>query len=204
MAALIIQIITESLVLGSLAGIIVMFVSRVVKIYQSEEVMHEEIGMMGMIAFVMLIASGYANVLTETGAINELVDATLNITGESHLSVAFFLLIVGTIITLGIGTSFGTIPILAVLYAPVMIAVGMSPLASAALIGTAARSKPGWRSWAVRASPTSCATARTCGSGPAQRSPPDAMCCRPGRRPHRRAPPQAHRLRRSDSNTTLP
>lgn len=137
-SALVLQLVTESLVLGALAGIIVMFATRVVKMYQGEEVVHEGIGMMGMIAFVMLIASGYANVLTETGSVNELVDATLNITGESHLSVAFFLLLVGTIVTMGIGTSFGTIPILATLYAPVMIAVGMSPFVCAVLIGTAA------------------------------------------------------------------
>lgn len=138
LSALVLQIVTESLVLGALAGIIVMFATRVVKMYQGDEVVHEGIGMMGMIAFVMLIASGYANVLTETGSVKELVDATLNITGESHLSVAFFLLVVGTIVTMGIGTSFGTIPILATLYAPVMIAVGMSPLVCAVLIGTAA------------------------------------------------------------------
>jgi len=138
LATLILLIITDSLVLGALVGIIVMFLTRVVKMYEGERVVHEGISMMGMIAFVMLIASGYANVLTESGSINELVDATLSITGESHLSVAFFLLLVGLVITMGIGTSFGTIPILAALYAPVLIAVGMSPLASAALVGTAA------------------------------------------------------------------
>lgn len=137
-AALIIQIITEELVLGALAGIFVMFVLRVVKMYEGDRVVNEGIGMMGMIAFVMLVASGYAEVLKETGAIEELVNATLSFTGESHLTIAFFLLVVGLLITMGIGTSFGTIPILAALYAPVLIAVGMSPLASAALIGTAA------------------------------------------------------------------
>lgn len=138
LVALTIQLITESLILGALGGIFVMFLLRVIKLYEGERVVHEGIGMMGMIAFVMLIASGYAHVLTETGGITELVDATLKVTGESHLSVAFFLLVVGLLITIGIGTSFGTIPILAALYAPVLIAVGMSPLASAALIGTAA------------------------------------------------------------------
>lgn len=136
--ALVVQLTTETLVLGAMAGIIIMFLFRVIKMYEGERVVHEGIGMMGMIAFVMLVASGYATVLTESGAVNELVEATLKITGESHLSVAFFLLAVGLLITMGIGTSFGTIPILAVLYAPVLIAVGMSPLASAALIGTAA------------------------------------------------------------------
>lgn len=136
--ALVLQIITKELVLGALAGIIVMFVFQVVKMYEGDRVVNEGIGMMGMIAFVMLVASGYAEVLKETGAIDELVHAALAFTGESHLSIAFFLLLVGLLITMGIGTSFGTIPILAALYAPVLIAVGMSPLASAALIGTAA------------------------------------------------------------------
>lgn len=137
-AALGFQLFTDSLVLGALAGIAIMFLTRVVKMYDGEKIVHEGITMMGMIAFVMLIASGYANVLKKTGAIDELVDATLSLTGDSHLSVAFFLLVVGLLITMGIGTSFGTIPILAALYAPILIVVGMSPLASAALIGTAA------------------------------------------------------------------
>jgi len=136
--ALVLQIVTESLVLGALAGIIVMFVFRVVKLYEGDRVVNEGIGMMGMIAFVMLVASGYATVLTETGAVDELVEKTLAFTGDSHFVIAFFLLVVGLLITMGIGTSFGTIPILAALYVPVMMAVGMSPLASAALIGTAA------------------------------------------------------------------
>lgn len=94
--------------------------------------------MMGMIAFVMLVASGYANVLTETGSINELVEYTLSFVGESKLAIAFLLLTVGLFITIGIGTSFGTVPILAALYVPILLSIGMSPLASAALIGTAA------------------------------------------------------------------
>lgn len=136
--ALTIQLVTDSLVLGALAGIIIMFATRVVKFYEGDRVVNEGIGMMGMIAFVMLIASGYAKVLTESGAVDELVKVTLSLTGDSKFIIALLLLSVGLVITLGIGTSFGTIPILAALYIPVLLAAGMSPLASAALIGTAA------------------------------------------------------------------
>src|SRR5690625_5218246 len=132
------QIITDSLILGALVGIIVMFVTRVVKLYQGDLVVNDGIGMMGMIAFVMLIASGYAKVLTESGAVDELVKMTLNFTGDSKFVIAVLLLSVGLVITLGIGTSFGTIPILAALYIPILLATGMSPMASAALIGSAA------------------------------------------------------------------
>ncbi|HIV73470.1 MAG TPA: sodium:proton antiporter [Candidatus Pseudogracilibacillus intestinigallinarum] len=137
-AALIIQLVTESLVLGALAGIIVMFATRVVEFYKGDKVVNEGVGMMGMIAFVMLIASGYASVLKETGHIDELVEATIGIVGDSHFLIGLFLLLVGLLITMGIGTSFGTIPILAALYVPIFIATGISPVAGAALIGTAA------------------------------------------------------------------
>ena len=136
-AALIIQLVTESLVLGALAGIIVMFATRVVEFYKGDKVVNEGVGMMGMIAFVMLIASGYASVLKETGHIDELVEATIGIVGDSHFLIGLFLLLVGLLITMGIGTSFGTIPILAALYVPIFIATGISPVAGAALIGTA-------------------------------------------------------------------
>ena len=136
-AALSTQLLTESLVLGALAGIIIMFLSRVVKMYEGDLVINEGIGMMGMIAFVMLIASGYANVLKETGAVTELVEKTTSIIGTSPFVLAVVMLTVGLIITMGIGSSFGTIPILAALYVPLCIAAGLSPMATAALIGTA-------------------------------------------------------------------
>src|SRR5690625_6366792 len=107
-----------------------MFVTLFVKLYQGDLVVNDGIGMMGMIAFVMLIASGYAKVLTESGAVDELVKMTLNFTGDSKFVIAVLLLSVGLVITLGIGTSFGTIPILAALYIPILLATGMSPMAS--------------------------------------------------------------------------
>lgn len=137
LAALVIQILTSSLVLGALSGIVVMFITRVVPMKSGDKVINDGISMMGMIAFVMLVASGYATVLTKTGAVDGLVEETLRFTGESHIIIAIVLLLVGLLITMGIGTSFGTIPILAALYIPILLAVGMSPLASAALIGTA-------------------------------------------------------------------
>lgn len=136
-AALVTQLTTESLVLGALAGIAVLFITRVVKLYEGERVVHEGIGMMGMIAFVMLVASGYATVLKETGDVDKLVANTTDIIGTSPIVVSFAMLTVGLFITMGIGSSFGTIPILAALYVPICAATGFSPLATAALIGTA-------------------------------------------------------------------
>ena len=137
-AALVVQIWLQSLVLAALVGIVILFLARVVEPSRGDEMVQRGVSMMGFIAFVMLIAAGYANVLKETGHIHELVEWTLAFTGESTLLLAFFLLVVGLVITLGIGSSFGTIPILAALYIPVFLEAGVSPLLAAVLIGTAA------------------------------------------------------------------
>ncbi|MFD1707259.1 Na+/H+ antiporter family protein [Siminovitchia sediminis] len=137
LAALVIQLTTDSLVLGALTGIIIMFLTRVIKFNEGDQVVQEGIGMMGMIAFVMLVASGYATVLKETGSVSELVEKTTGMIGDSQMLLAFFMLLLGLVITMGIGSSFGTIPILAALYVPLCAAAGLSPMATAALVGTA-------------------------------------------------------------------
>jgi predicted histidine transporter YuiF (NhaC family) len=47
------------------------------------------------------------------------------------------MLLIGLLITMATGSSFGTIPIIAALFVPICATVGFSPLATAALIGTA-------------------------------------------------------------------
>lgn len=136
-SALVVQIVTESLVLGALTGIFLMYIFAVVPFKEGEKVVTDGITMMGMIAFVMLIASGYATILKETGAVNELVEAA-TVLGDNKLIIAIVMLLIGLLITMGIGSSFGTIPIIAALFVPICIAVGFSPLATASLIGTAA------------------------------------------------------------------
>ncbi|WP_257346856.1 Na+/H+ antiporter family protein [Pseudalkalibacillus decolorationis] len=135
--ALIVQLKTDSLVLGALTGIVLMFLFTVVPFKEGEKAVNEGITMMGMIAFVMLIASGYATILKETGSVDSLVQSATGILGDSKLIVAIVLLLVGLLITMGIGSSFGTIPIIAALFVPICATVGFSALATAALIGTA-------------------------------------------------------------------
>lgn len=88
-AALVVQLVSKSLVLGALTGIILLFITRVVKFHDGDKVVQEGIGMMGMIAFVMLVASGYATVLKETGSVTELVENTTGLVGNSPMLLAF-------------------------------------------------------------------------------------------------------------------
>lgn len=133
------QIVLENLIAGALVGLIILFITGAVPFKLNNKVMTDGISLMGTIAFVMLAASGFAGILKETGAVQALVDAAIDLPGMSSKPlVAFSLLVVGLVITIGIGTSFGTVPILAALYVPICLALGFSPIAIAVLIGTAA------------------------------------------------------------------
>ncbi|MUV38678.1 putative membrane protein [Lentibacillus sp. JNUCC-1] len=136
-AALVVQIVTQNLIIGALTGLVLMFLFVAVPFKKGEKVMADGISMMGMIAIVMLVASGFGNVLTETGAVDALVEASSGFLSGNKSLVAIVLLLVGLLVTIGIGSSFGTIPIIAALFVPICVTAGFSPLATAALIGTA-------------------------------------------------------------------
>lgn len=78
------------------------------------------------------------NVMNTTGAVSELVEASVGMMGDSKLLAAIVMMIIGLIITMGIGTSFGTIPVLAVLYVPLCAEMGFSVGATVMLIAAAA------------------------------------------------------------------
>ena len=50
---------------------------------------------------------------------------------------ALVMLIVGLIVTMGIGSSFSTLPIIATIYVPLCLALGFSPAATVAIVGAA-------------------------------------------------------------------
>ena len=78
-----------------------------------------------------------------TGGIDTLVNYITPFMMSNKIIAASLMLFVGLFITMGIGTSFGTIPILAVLYVPICIKLGFSipstiiVLAAAAALGDA-------------------------------------------------------------------
>ncbi|MBW4828208.1 MAG: Na+/H+ antiporter family protein [Clostridiaceae bacterium] len=135
--AFIVQVITESLPLGAIAGLIIMLILGAFKWRDIDNLMGDGIFMMSFIAFVMLVASGYGAVLRETGGVETLVEAATGLMGGSKFIGALIMLFIGLIVTMGIGTSFGTIPIIATIYVPLASALGFSPAAIIALVGTA-------------------------------------------------------------------
>lgn len=133
-----IQIATHSMIYGGLAGFLVFTLSGVFKRGDSDDIFIKGMRMMAMIGFIMIAASGFAEVLRSTGDIESLVSTSVNIMGDSKAIAALLMLLVGLFITIGIGSSFSTIPIIAAIYVPLALQLGFSPLAIVALVGTAA------------------------------------------------------------------
>ncbi|CRI32261.1 Na+/H+ antiporter family protein [Helicobacter ailurogastricus] len=135
--AFVVQIATGSLPLGAFIGLMVMLVGGVIKWGQMDSVIDEGVKMMAFVAFVMLVASGFGEVLQKTHAITDLVHiASGAISGK--FAGAVIMLVIGLFITLGIGTSFGTLPIIATFYCPLCLALGFDAKAAILLIGIAA------------------------------------------------------------------
>lgn len=135
--AVVVQITLESLPLAALMGLAVMIAGRAFKFSELDAHVTGGISMMGFIAFVMLIAGGYAAILKETGAVNELIESVVPYIGASKVMAATIITAIGLLVTMGIGTSFGTVPILAVIYVPLCAAVGFSVPATILLITAA-------------------------------------------------------------------
>lgn len=139
----IVQLLTHSLPLGALVGLGVIFSFNVIPKNKMDHMMNEGIYLMGYVAFVMLVAAGFASVLKESGAIETLVSTVISILPQNIILISLVALILGLFITIGIGTSFGTIPILAVLFVPVCLNMGFNTpqivvlLAAASALGDA-------------------------------------------------------------------
>ncbi|MDP0489244.1 MAG: SLC13 family permease [Fusobacterium sp. JB021] len=132
-----IQLKTGSLPLGALFALIFMSITKVIPRNLFDDTLNEGVNLMGFIAFVMLVAAGFGNVIRETGAVPTLVQSIIHIIGNNKILGASLMLLIGLFITLGIGTSFGTIPILAVIYCPLALKLGFSPQGIAILISAA-------------------------------------------------------------------
>ena len=134
----IIKIDSGSLPLGAVVALAAMLIFGVIKWKSLDEFINGGVGLMGLIAFIMLVAAGYGNIIRQTGAVGELVDSIHGLIGGSKALGISVMLLVGLLITMGIGTSFGTIPVVAAIYIPLCIKLGLSVPGSIVVLAAAA------------------------------------------------------------------
>ncbi|EIJ71175.1 MULTISPECIES: Na+/H+ antiporter family protein [Pasteurellaceae] len=131
------QLFTSSTIIGGLAGLIIFGICGVFRLKESNDIFQQGLRLMAMIGFVMIAASGFANVINATQGVNDLVQ-TFSQGIESKGIAAFLMLLVGLLITMGIGSSFSTVPIITSIYVPLCLTLGFSPLATISIVGVSA------------------------------------------------------------------
>ncbi|WP_261130469.1 Na+/H+ antiporter family protein [Bacillus sp. Marseille-Q3570] len=136
-ATVVVQILTESMIMGALTGIILLFFAGSFSIRESDVIFTDGMKMMAFIGFVMITAAGFAEVMRKTGDIEKLVEGASAVFAGNQVLAALVMLLVGLLVTMGIGSSFATIPIIATIFVPFAQELGFSPLAIVALVGTA-------------------------------------------------------------------
>ncbi|MGV3003235.1 Na+/H+ antiporter family protein [Vibrio sp. E150_018] len=130
------QLYSGSMIVGALVGFIILSFGK--PFQTSQDSFTRGVQMMAMIGFIMISANGFASVMKATGGVETLVTFLQTSMNGHQALAALMMLIVGLLITMGIGSSFSTIPIIATIYVPLAISFGFSPAATIALVGTAA------------------------------------------------------------------
>lgn len=127
----------NSLLVGALVGLMIFMLTGAVKWRQADDVFTAGMRMMALIGFIMISAQGFAAVMDATGDVDPLVTTVADLFAGNKAAAAIAMLVVGLIVTMGIGSSFSTLPIITTIYVPLCLALGFSPLATVAIIGTA-------------------------------------------------------------------
>lgn len=136
-ASLAVQLPTDSMIMGSLAGIIILYVTGALKVKEADAVLSDGMRMMAFVGFVMISANGFSGVINATGDVEPLVAGAMDVFGGNVNIAVLVMLLVGLVVTMGIGSSFATIPIIAAIFVPIAMELGLSELAIICLIGTA-------------------------------------------------------------------
>ncbi|MEH6365166.1 MAG: Na+/H+ antiporter NhaC family protein, partial [Pseudomonas marincola] len=135
--AFVVQLWLDSMIIGALAGFVIFSVSGVVRWKEADDLFTEGMKMMAMIGFIMIAAAGFAEVMRATGDVKSLVDSAATLIGNNKAIGALLMLLVGLLVTMGIGSSFSTVPIIAAIFVPLGVQLGFSPIAIVCIVGTA-------------------------------------------------------------------
>lgn len=137
LTSLIAQNVSGSMILGGLVGVMIFSLFGIVKWEQNNDVFSKGVAMMAMIGFIMIAAQGFASVMKASGDVSSLVQSAAGVIEGNQPLAAALILLVGLMITMGIGSSFSTVPIIATLFVPLCLELNFSVMATAALVGTA-------------------------------------------------------------------
>ena len=138
LVAVVVQSATESMALGALSAVAAVLITGAIKWKDFDTVTMEGIASMSLVCFVLLVAGGFATVSREVGQLDVLVASLVTLIGGNKLLGAFVMLCLGLLVTMGIGSAWGTIPIIATVLVPMGLQLGFSTSSIIMLVSAAA------------------------------------------------------------------
>ena len=129
--------ITSNIPLSATAGIAFLILTGVIRPSKLSNHFAASVKEMAYGCVVLMAAGGFGSVTREIGNLDSLVAAVSNMLGGSQFFGALIMLLLGLGVTMGIGTSFGTVPIVATILVPLGLNLGMSPAAIIMLVAAA-------------------------------------------------------------------
>jgi predicted histidine transporter YuiF (NhaC family) len=133
-AALAIQVMVKAISLSALASFLFRSFVGVIRRKDFDDIVASGFKMMSLISFTMIAAAGFSHSLRIFGGIDEIVNWLTIHTLNSKVLASLSLLFIRFLISVGIGSSFSTVPIAATVSVPLGLTPGFSPAAIAIII----------------------------------------------------------------------
>ena len=136
-SVVVVQVTTGSMPLAALVMIGILVITGAIKFKEFDEVFMKGIMSSAFVCLVLMASVAFAATSKTYGQLDSLVAASANVVGGSKVFGAFFMLLLGLFITMGIGSSFSTVPIVGAVLVPLGLQLGMSPAAIIMLVSAA-------------------------------------------------------------------
>ncbi len=127
LSVVVVQVTTKSMPLAALVMIVMLVVTGAIKPRDFETVFMKGIMTSSYVCLVLMAAVAFAATAKTYGDLDNLIAASGALIGGNKIFGAFLMLFLGLFITMGIGSAFSTVPIVATVLVPLGLSLKMSP-----------------------------------------------------------------------------
>lgn len=136
-AVVVVQVLTKSMPLAGLAMVAMLVITGAIRIKDFDRLLMKGMKDSVYVCLVLMAAVAFAAISKQFGQLESLIAGASSVVGSSKVFGAFFMLLLGLLITMGIGSSFSTVPIVATVLVPLGLSLSMSPAAIIMLVSAA-------------------------------------------------------------------
>lgn len=127
-----------NMTMGTVCGLLVITAGGIAPLRRMDAMVTDGFRVMTLVGLVVIAAAGFSEVLRMTGGVEELVSLMISATHGCRAIAVLCALLIGLLLTLGLGSAFATVPIVSALFVPLGRDIGLSPFATLTLVAVSA------------------------------------------------------------------